>query len=63
MCVANDCGFDVTDVENGDFGNCTYDGSMPSGDSCEYTCDDGYTVTGPTSCYAGTLTVGECLGM
>ena len=44
---------------NGGVGNCT--SSLASGSSCQPTCDEGYSVTGTSSCIAGTLTAALCL--
>jgi len=44
---------------NGKAGNCT--GAMESGSKCQFACDEGFILTGPTSCFAGTLTLGTCI--
>ena len=43
---------------NGAVGTCT--NSLPSGSTCQPTCDSGYTVSGTSSCTAGTLTAATC---
>ena len=43
---------------NGDVGDCT--SSLASGSTCQPTCNDGYTVSGTSSCSAGTLTAATC---
>jgi hypothetical protein len=39
-------------------GTCT--NSLASGSTCQPTCDSGYTVSGTSSCTAGTLTAATC---
>lgn len=47
---------------NGGMGNCT-SSFLSSGESCMFSCDQGYTLNGPTTCEAGTLTSqGTCVG-
>ena len=43
---------------NGGVGDCT--NSLASGSTCQPTCDSGYTVSGTSSCSAGTLTAATC---
>ena len=43
---------------NGTVGTCT--NSLASGSTCQPTCDSGYTVSGTSSCTAGTLTAATC---
>jgi len=43
---------------NGVVGTCT--NSLASGSTCQPTCDSGYTVSGTSSCTAGTLTAATC---
>ena len=43
---------------NGDVGTCT--SSLAYGATCQPTCDSGYTVSGTSSCNAGTLTAATC---
>ena len=43
---------------NGGVGSCT--NSLASGSTCQPTCDSGYTVSGTSSCTAGTLTAATC---
>jgi len=43
---------------NGDKGSC--DSSLASGTACLPTCNSGYTVSGVSSCNAGTLTAASC---
>ena len=43
---------------NGAVGTCT--NSLASGLTCQPTCDSGYTVSGTSSCNAGTLTAATC---
>ena len=42
---------------NGAVGTCT--NSLASGSTCQPTCDSGYTVSGTSSCTAGTLDGGD----
>ena len=50
----------MQDPENGLAGtNCT--SPFTHGSECTPTCDTGYTVSGKTSCSAGTLTLAECI--
>ena len=44
--------------ENGGVGDCP--SSLPSGSTCQPTCDEGYTVSGLSSCSLGTLTTATC---
>ena len=44
--------------ENGGVGDCPI--SLPSGSSCQPTCDEGYIVSGVSSCSLGTLTTATC---
>ena len=43
---------------NGGVGDCT--NSLASGSTCQPTCKSGYTVSGTSSCTAGTLTAATC---
>ena len=43
---------------NGGVGSCT--NSLASGSTCQPTCNSGYTVSGTSSCSAGTLTAATC---
>ena len=43
---------------NGAIGDST--STLASGSTCQPTCDDGYTVSGTSSCLAGTFTTAEC---
>ena len=43
---------------NGGVGDCT--DSLASGSTCQPTCNSGYTVSGTSSCSAGTLTMATC---
>ena len=43
---------------NGGVGDCT--SSIASGGTCQPTCNTGYTVSGTSSCVAGTLTAATC---
>ena len=43
---------------NGGVGDCP--SSLPSGSTCQPTCNAGYTVSGTSSCYVGTLTAATC---
>jgi len=45
---------------NGAVGDCT--SSLASGSTCQPTCNTGYTVSGSSSCSAGTLTAATCYG-
>ena len=49
-----------TPPTNGGVGSCT--GSLASGSTCQPTCNSGYTVSGTSSCFAGTLTAATCSG-
>ena len=44
--------------ENGGVGDCP--SSLPSGSTCQPTCDEGYIVSGVSSCSLGTLTTATC---
>jgi surface protein len=55
--VGNDCDASEPPV-NGGVGDCT--DSLPSGFTCQPTCNTGYTVSGTSSCSAGTLTAATC---
>ena len=44
--------------ENGGVGDCP--SSLPSGSTCQPTCDEGYIVSGLSSCSLGTLTTATC---
>ena len=44
--------------ENGGVGDCP--SSLPSGSSCQPTCDEGYIVSGLSSCSLGTVTAATC---
>ena len=50
--------FNVEAPENGGVGDCP--SSLPSGSSCQPTCDEGYIVSGVSSCSLGTLTAATC---
>eukprot|EP00940_MAST-03C_sp_MAST-3C-sp2_P000443 g443.t1 len=57
-CSANPCD-DVSQPSNGNAGDCS--SPLSSGESCRFDCDGGYSLSGPTTCVAGTLTdVGTC---
>mmetsp|Transcript_6441 Transcript_6441/g.25791 ORF Transcript_6441/g.25791 Transcript_6441/m.25791 type:complete len:1211 (-) Transcript_6441:2827-6459(-) len=56
-CSANACDASVAPA-NGGVGDCT--SSLASGSTCQPTCNSGYTVSGPSSCTAGTLTAATC---
>jgi hypothetical protein len=43
---------------NGAKGDCT--AALPSGSTCQPTCNQGYTVSGKSSCQAGNLTAATC---
>ena len=43
---------------NGAVGDCT--SSLASGSMCQPTCDSGYSVSGASSCSAGSLTAATC---
>ena len=56
--VGDDC--DASDAPaGGGVGDCT--GSLASGSTCQPTCDDGYVVSGETSCVRGALRSATCL--
>ena len=48
-----------TPPTNGGVGDCT--SSLASGSTCRPTCNSGYTVSGVSSCSAGTLTAATCI--
>jgi hypothetical protein len=50
----------VTAPTNGALGTCT--SSLVAGASCQFTCNDGYVASGPTSChfFTGALTAATC---
>ena len=52
-CLANSCDASVAPM-NGGVGDCT--STLASGSTCTPTCDDGYTLSGQTSCSLGILT-------
>ena len=56
-CDPDPC-FVVTAPTNGAIGDCGR--SLASGSTCQPTCDSGYTVSGPSSCIAGSFTVATC---
>jgi len=56
-CSASPCDASAA-PENGAVGDCT--STLASGSTCQPTCDDGYTVSGTSSCLAGTFTTAEC---
>lgn len=56
VCSADPCS--VSSPNHGVLDDCL--GSIPSGTSCSFACFDGYSLSGPTSCAAGTLTPGTC---
>ena len=57
-CDPNPCDIPSIPV-NGKAGECT--GAMESGSQCQFACDDGFILTRPTGCFAGTLTLGTCI--
>ena len=56
-CSANPCDASAAPV-NGAVGDCT--STLASGSTCQPTCNTGYTVSGTSSCLAGTFTTAEC---
>ena len=44
----------------GNLGNCSVD--LKHGQQCSYDCDEGYTLSGVTSCSNGELTAASCIG-
>ena len=46
---------------NGGLGNCP--STLDSGYTCQPTCNPGFTVSGTSSCFTGTLTAATCNGM
>ncbi len=56
-CAANSCDASAPPT-NGGAGDCT--NSLASGSRCQPTCKSGYTVSGTSSCSAGTLTAATC---
>jgi len=56
-CEGNPCDAS-TPPTNGAVGECT--DALASGSACQPTCDDGYTVSGSSSCTAGSLTAATC---
>ena len=56
-CSANACDASTAPA-NGGVGTCT--SSLASGSTCQPTCNSGYTVSGTSSCSAGTLTAATC---
>jgi len=56
-CAANPCDASTAPM-NGGVGDCT--NSLASGSTCQPTCNSGYTVSGTSSCSAGTLTAATC---
>ena len=51
---------DAAYIANGEAGDCTQ--SLASGSSCQPTCDDGYTISGSSSCLNRVLTIATCKG-
>ncbi|CAL6292695.1 unnamed protein product [Bathycoccus prasinos] len=58
-CSANPCDASAAPA-NGAVGDCT--STLASGSTCQPTCNTGYTVSGTSSCLAGTLTAATCVG-
>ena len=56
-CSASPCDASAAPV-NGAVGDCT--STLASGSTCQPTCNTGYTVSGTSSCLAGTFTTAEC---
>jgi hypothetical protein len=56
-CMPNPCEA-PTAPDNGAVGTCTL--ALTSGGACQPTCDAGYTVSGTSSCFAGTTTLATC---
>ena len=56
-CVGNPCDASAAPA-NGAVGDCT--STLASGSTCQPTCNAGYTVSGTSSCLAGTFTTAEC---
>ena len=56
-CSANPCDASAAPA-NGAVGDCT--STLASGSTCQPTCNAGYTVSGTSSCLAGTFTTAEC---
>ena len=56
-CSANACDASAAPT-NGGVGDCT--STLASGSKCQPTCDTGYTVSGTSSCTAGTFTSALC---
>ena len=56
-CSANSCDASAAPA-NGAVGDCT--NSLASGSTCQPVCNAGYTVSGTSSCSAGTLTAATC---
>ena len=57
-CVRNTCDASTAPA-NGAVGTCT--NNLASGATCQPTCNSGYTVSGASSCLAGTLTAARCV--
>jgi hypothetical protein len=56
-CTPNACAAQVV-ISNGSFGDCP--AQLSSGSTCQPTCEDGFTVSGTSSCLAGVLTSATC---
>lgn len=56
-CNPNPCS--TTKPTNGDWGSCPTK-TIQSGKTCQATCNQGYTINGPSTCNAGTFTSGTC---
>ena len=56
-CSASPCDASAAPA-NGAVGDCT--STLASGSTCQPTCNTGYTVSGTSSCLAGTFTTAEC---
>ena len=57
VCVENPC-TNVLPPANGDIGSCQ--STLPSGETCMFGCDSGFTLTNPTTCNSSILISGRC---
>ena len=57
-CLNNCKTTSFTAPSNGNIGNCTAD--LNHGDTCTMSCDDGYVISGSSTCNNGTLTTVTC---
>jgi hypothetical protein len=57
-CIPDHCE-QIRDIQNGSIGSCLH--PLQHGERCLPTCDEGYTLSQPTSCTAGQLKASVCI--